>query len=137
MFQNDLLKEIVFILQETLGPNSPTPLKSDRSGSQGSLSSTFMDVCRICHCEAEIGAPLISPCVCSGSLKYVHQACLQQWIKSADTKSCELCKYDYQMTTKIKPFRKVCISYNRDLWKISVIYCMIQIIVYHCHEIEI
>lgn len=49
---------------------------------------------------------MISPCVCSGSLKFVHQSCLQQWIKSADTKSCELCKYDFQMTTKIKPFRK-------------------------------
>ena len=65
------------------------------------------DVCRICHCESEPGMPLISPCVCAGSLKYVHQACLQQWIKSADTKSCELCKYNFQMTTRIKPFRKV------------------------------
>ena len=65
------------------------------------------DVCRICHCEAEVEAPLISPCVCAGSLKYVHQACLQQWIKSADTKSCEVCKHDFQMTTHIKPFRKV------------------------------
>ena len=50
---------------------------------------------------------MISPCICNGSLKYVHQGCLQQWIKSADTKSCELCKYDFQMTTKIKPFTKV------------------------------
>ena len=76
--------------------------------SRSSIASTVnVDVCRICHCESEPDAPLISPCVCSGSLKYVHQACLQQWIKSADTKSCELCKYDYSMTTKIKPFRKV------------------------------
>ena len=73
----------------------------------GGMLSNGGDVCRICHCESEPGSPLISPCVCSGSLKYVHQACLQQWIKSANTESCELCKYHFQMTIKVKPFRKV------------------------------
>lgn len=93
--------------------NSPTPMvRTERSDSQASLTSTMLDACRICHCEAEPGAPLISPCVCSGSLKYVHQACLQQWIKSADTKSCELCKFNFEMTTKIKPFRKVSAEYS-------------------------
>ena len=73
-----------------------------------SLASLPVDVCRICHCEAEPGsAPLISPCACSGTLRYVHQSCLQQWIKSANTKSCELCKLNFQMTTTVKPFRKV------------------------------
>ena len=75
--------------------------------SYASLTSMQLDACRICHCEAEPGAPLISPCACSGTLKYVHQSCLQQWIKSANTKSCELCKLDFKMTTSVKPFRKV------------------------------
>ena len=95
------------LLQETFGPNTGNMPRADHRGSQGSLTSAQGDVCRICHCESEPGMPLISPCVCAGSLKYVHQACLQQWIKSADTKSCELCKYNFQMTTRIKPFRKV------------------------------
>ena len=117
----------VAVLQETL-PASPVPMEPsetsplhhppppppppppDRSHSTASLTSSAVDLCRICHCEAEAGAPLISPCVCAGSLQYVHQSCLQQWIKSADTKSCELCKFDFQMTTKIKPFRKVVFS---------------------------
>lgn len=80
----------------------------NQNGSCGSLSSYQGDVCRICHCEAEPGvAPLISPCSCAGTLRYVHQACLQQWIKSANAKSCELCKVDYHMTTSVKPFRSV------------------------------
>ena len=79
-----------------------------QNGSQASLASIPVDVCRICHCEAEPGsAPLISPCACSGTLRYVHQSCLQQWIKSANTKSCELCKLNFHMTTTVKPFRKV------------------------------
>jgi len=89
---------------ETHLPSSPTPMKTDCSGSMSSLGD--QDVCRICHCEAELDSPLISPCVCLGSLKFVHQSCLQQWVKTADAKSCELCKFDFQMTTKIKPFRK-------------------------------
>ncbi|XP_064636819.1 E3 ubiquitin-protein ligase MARCHF8-like isoform X2 [Lineus longissimus] len=95
--------------EETLHPNSPTPpatMAPDRCDSTLSTSSNSMDICRICHCEAEPDLPLISPCMCAGSLKYVHQACLQQWIKSADTKSCELCKYGFMMKTKVKPFRK-------------------------------
>ncbi|XP_016368165.1 uncharacterized protein LOC107708446 isoform X1 [Sinocyclocheilus rhinocerous] len=64
------------------------------------------DCCRICHCEGDDESPLITPCHCTGSLRFVHQACLQQWIKSSDTRCCELCKYDFIMETKLKPLRK-------------------------------
>ena len=39
-------------------------------------------MCRICHCEETSEEFLISPCYCSGTLRYVHQSCLQQWLKS-------------------------------------------------------
>ncbi|KYO25142.1 E3 ubiquitin-protein ligase MARCH8 isoform A [Alligator mississippiensis] len=64
------------------------------------------DTCRICHCEGDDESPLITPCHCTGSLHFVHQACLQQWIKSSDTRCCELCKYEFIMETKLKPLRK-------------------------------
>ncbi|XP_037552487.1 E3 ubiquitin-protein ligase MARCH8 [Nematolebias whitei] len=64
------------------------------------------DCCRICHCEGDEESPLITPCHCTGSLRFVHQACLQQWIKSSDTRCCELCKYEFIMETKLKPLRK-------------------------------
>lgn len=62
---------------------------------------------RICHCEGDDESPLITPCHCTGSLRFVHQSCLQQWIKSSDTRCCELCKYEFIMETKLKPLRKV------------------------------
>ncbi|XP_065264419.1 E3 ubiquitin-protein ligase MARCHF8 isoform X1 [Emys orbicularis] len=68
--------------------------------------STSGDACRICHCEGDEESPLITPCHCTGSLHFVHQACLQQWIKSSDTRCCELCKYEFIMETKLKPLRK-------------------------------
>lgn len=100
-----------YLFQEVIvchDASSLPPAFCVQHGSHMSLASLPVDVCRICHCEAEPGsAPLISPCACSGTLRYVHQSCLQQWIKSANTKSCELCKLNFQMTTTVKPFRKV------------------------------
>ncbi|XP_031434564.1 E3 ubiquitin-protein ligase MARCH8 isoform X2 [Clupea harengus] len=80
----------------------------DPCPSPGPLSpySLSGDCCRICHCEGDDESPLITPCHCTGSLRFVHQSCLQQWIKSSDTRCCELCKYEFIMETKLKPLRK-------------------------------
>ncbi|KAL1139043.1 hypothetical protein AAG570_009104 [Ranatra chinensis] len=68
-------------------------------------SSADKEICRICHCEGDPDtAALIAPCYCAGSLRYVHQVCLQQWIKSSDIRCCELCKFQFVMHTKTKPF---------------------------------
>lgn len=69
--------------------------------------TVFLISHRICHCEGDDESPLITPCHCTGSLRFVHQSCLQQWIKSSDTRCCELCKYEFIMETKLKPLRKV------------------------------
>ena len=38
--------------------------------------------CRICFTNNEDISPLISPCSCTGSSKYIHLLCLQQWLQS-------------------------------------------------------
>jgi E3 ubiquitin-protein ligase MARCH1/8 len=76
------------------------------SSSQTSLSSNKSLMCRICHCEEVQEQYLISPCYCTGTLKYVHQACLQQWLKLNGTKSCELCKFDFIIKKDVRPFRE-------------------------------
>ena len=44
-------------------------------------------ICRICYMEEddEIENPIVQPCHCSGTCKYIHLNCLKQWI---NTKSC-------------------------------------------------
>lgn len=76
--------------------------------------------CRICHCEGDEG-PLITPCHCTGSLRFVHQSCLQQWIKSSDTRCCELCKYEFIMETKLKPLRKVRDAYVYVVPRLAIV----------------
>lgn len=39
---------------------------------------------------------LISPCLCSGSAKYVHKSCLERWLTMKNTNECEVCKTVYQ-----------------------------------------
>jgi hypothetical protein len=78
--------------------------------STSNISNSNGDIFRICHCEADIDNPLLSPCYCSGSLKYVHQSCLRQWLAASDTRSCELCKFSFILQTKIKPLSEVSIG---------------------------
>ena len=70
-------------------------------------------LCRICYMEEEFDDdnPLVQPCICSGSMKYIHLSCLKQWIgtrsciKIENTEDCsiflikpvecELCKTKY------------------------------------------
>lgn len=88
---------------------SPSPAVSNHYGClpSGSALTVLSGSRRICHCEGDDESPLITPCHCTGSLRFVHQSCLQQWIKSSDTRCCELCKYEFIMETKLKPLRKV------------------------------
>ncbi|KAM5194587.1 E3 ubiquitin-protein ligase MARCHF1 [Mantella aurantiaca] len=92
---------------ETLAPAPAAPLESTASPiNDDDEWGDDLEVCRICHCEGDEENPLITPCRCIGTLRFVHQACLHQWIKSSDTRCCELCKYDFVMETKLKPLRK-------------------------------
>ena len=85
-------------------------------------------ICRICYQEEEdcVINPLIKPCKCSGSMKYIHLKCLLFWLKSRtlhhpnnslennnffnsyfidDSMDCELCKEpfpDYIIHNHIK-----------------------------------
>ena len=44
------------------------------------------NVCRICYMEEDdIENPLLQPCICSGSMKFIHLLCLKHWIS---TRSC-------------------------------------------------
>jgi E3 ubiquitin-protein ligase MARCH6 len=48
------------------------------------------DVCRICRMNGEEDSPLYYPCACSGSIKYVHQECLLQWLNHSNARQCEV-----------------------------------------------
>ena len=64
-----------------------------------------MDVCRICYIQAEKNNPLVAPCVCKGSVQYIHKQCLYTWIRISSRNTCELCKTFFTM--ELIKFEKV------------------------------
>lgn len=100
---NDISQSSLYCEPDLVKSHEPV-----RYGSSSNISNSNSDICRICHCESDLGNPLLTPCYCSGSLKYVHQSCLQQWLAASDTRSCELCKFNFILHTKIKPIGEVC-----------------------------
>lgn len=53
--------------------------------------------CRVCRLS-QVDDPsrvLFSPCRCSGSIRYVHQDCLELWLQQSRKDRCELCSSVY------------------------------------------
>lgn len=70
-------------------------------GNEANLSTSFPgpkydddeeeeDVCRICRNPRDADNPLSYPCACSGSIKFVHQDCLLQWLNHSNARQCEV-----------------------------------------------
>jgi len=47
-------------------------------------------ICKVCRTEGTPDHPLFYPCKCRGSIKYVHQDCLEQWIRHSKATKCEV-----------------------------------------------
>ncbi|KAI3894022.1 hypothetical protein MKX03_034915 [Papaver bracteatum] len=56
------------------------------------------DVCRICRNPGDSENPLRYPCACSGSIKFVHQDCLLQWLNHSNARQCEVCKHPFSFS---------------------------------------
>ncbi|KAI3948210.1 hypothetical protein MKX01_014809 [Papaver californicum] len=56
------------------------------------------DVCRICINPGDSENPLRYPCACNGSIKYVHQDCLLQWLNYSNARHCEVCRCPFSFS---------------------------------------
>ena len=77
-----------FFLLNYKKENKIMNLKLEKNNNEESNNNSDISqkICRICYQEEEDDKnPLIQPCLCSGSLKYIHLICLKQWI---GTRNC-------------------------------------------------
>ncbi|EZA59637.1 hypothetical protein DMN91_004961 [Ooceraea biroi] len=61
------------------------------------------DICRVCRSEGVVDRPLFHPCICTGSIKWIHQECLVQWMRYSRKEYCELCGYRFSFTPIYSP----------------------------------
>ncbi|KAA8904791.1 RING finger domain protein [Sphaerosporella brunnea] len=85
---------------------TPSPPPAPAPNNTTTTDDDHLRKCRICF---ETSAPpytpsselgrLISPCVCRGSSRYVHQGCLQTWRETSRDAFyvCPTCKYPYRL----------------------------------------
>jgi len=91
--------------------------------------------CRICH-ECDHQSNMIDPCACSGSLKWVHRQCLDQWRVSSPNPeafwSCQTCKTKYdivlanQANLRYASYGHSFISHNRRAIFLRVIFLVLR-----------
>lgn len=59
------------------------------------MDSDEEKICKVCQ-EVD-NEKLIAPCNCSGSVKYIHEACLEKWIRtSKNGTTCPTCGSRYR-----------------------------------------
>jgi hypothetical protein len=64
--------------------------------------------CKFCL-ESDNLQNLICPCDCNGSIKYVHEKCLKDYVFSYQMKSvCDVCKYEYSFNIKNYSIHPIC-----------------------------
>ena len=88
--------------------------------------------CRICFDSTS--EPLIQPCKCSGTMKYVHTSCLQKWILHKKNYTCPVCKEEF--TIERTQFQSI-VSFLLESQKVTtlltlfLVICIINICVYY------
>ncbi|KAI6182505.1 RING-CH-type domain-containing protein [Aphelenchoides bicaudatus] len=85
------------------------PSSSDSKDTQALDSLTFDDefntdeeICRVCRVAGD-EQKLYHPCLCAGSIKFVHQECLLQWLKYSKKEVCELCNHKFDFKPVYSP----------------------------------
>ncbi|RUS73541.1 hypothetical protein EGW08_018699 [Elysia chlorotica] len=58
--------------------------------------------CRICQ-DGELYEKLVSPCLCSGTVGFVHVSCLNTWLQITSRTSCELCGFPFPVMRRKAP----------------------------------
>ncbi|OMJ85802.1 hypothetical protein SteCoe_12795 [Stentor coeruleus] len=77
-------------------------------------------ICRICFDPQLENNPIISPCRCNGTMKYIHEECLKAWILSQNREikgiSCDICKtllimdFSYKTVISCRNFAEECLK---------------------------
>ncbi|XP_074600357.1 E3 ubiquitin-protein ligase MARCHF6 isoform X2 [Brevipalpus obovatus] len=67
------------------------------------MDDSVQDICRVCRSEATPDKPLFHPCICTGSIKFIHQECLVQWLRYSEKEFCELCNHRFSFIPIYSP----------------------------------
>uniref|UniRef100_A0A1B6KBJ9 Uncharacterized protein n=1 Tax=Graphocephala atropunctata TaxID=36148 RepID=A0A1B6KBJ9_9HEMI len=64
-------------------------------------------LCRICLNYDDAKELVAAPCNCRGSMSHLHVECLEQWLNTSLSTSCDICNKDFRTVWVRKPFLSV------------------------------
>ncbi|KAH6945044.1 hypothetical protein HPB50_006965 [Hyalomma asiaticum] len=71
----------------------------DETTGHSSEAESISSMCRICH-DGDEEEPLVSPCKCSGTIRFVHVSCIENWLNQRNVDFCGLCGERFQMAAQ-------------------------------------
>jgi len=94
-------------------------------------------LCRICHdCgDSEEAGLLISPCLCDGSMRWVHQNCLDQWrvqkiSLTGRESACELCGFRYRFELQHSSCSEACGAALRHMSPVLLLLALLVVAIW-------
>jgi hypothetical protein len=108
--------------------------------------------CRICLEENKDKSRFIVPCLCTGSSKYVHRNCLDEWRSQNPNgdnfKRCNTCKFNYEIIEidqdpilekrRQRAYNKaIRLSIISVIFYIIILVLMVTLLIYFCDYVEI
>ena len=105
----------------------PLTTISQKIGTENSPSK----ICRVCYEKERKDDPLIAPCQCEGSIKYIHSSCIKKWIINSknlfDNPQCEVCKKYFIIKFKNNELlnKKKCCSFVLSIILFSLVLIVI------------
>uniref|UniRef100_A0A915EHE3 RING-CH-type domain-containing protein n=1 Tax=Ditylenchus dipsaci TaxID=166011 RepID=A0A915EHE3_9BILA len=64
---------------------------------------------------------LFSPCKCRGTCAFVHQECINAWIKQSGSLQCEICQSSYEVESRrLKPFSQWSLPWNVSIGRVQM-----------------
>ncbi|OMJ79794.1 hypothetical protein SteCoe_20094 [Stentor coeruleus] len=101
-------------------------------------------ICRICFDIQIENNPIISPCLCNGTMKYIHEKCLKAWILSQNLEikgiSCDICKalfiieFNYKTVFSCRSFAEECIKIFVYPFIIFLVSLVLGVVIIHSFE---
>nr|CCA15190.1 putative E3 ubiquitinprotein ligase MARCH6 (membraneassociated RING finger protein 6) [Albugo laibachii Nc14] len=104
--------------------HSASPLPADDPMQHQSQEQDEEAECRVCRGEAELERRLFSPCKCSGSIRYAHSDCLEQWLVHSGKKVCELCRYEFKFRPIYDPNTPEVLPWTQLIGSLLKVTCM-------------
>lgn len=90
------LGRVRYIVKDVCGYEDEVPISQEKPLILNQIREESL-LCRICLGEEENADPLISPCGCGGTMKYIHLSCFRKWIESKTSKKQIDNSYSYHV----------------------------------------